>query len=79
MASRSHSFPNAPSPFRSASRVSLPGRGRFASVMLALGTILLMIVAGVLVVFTYLEAVEDAPREAAEDGFLLRPEVDMAK
>jgi hypothetical protein len=79
MASRSESVPHAPSPFRSASRVSIPGRGRFTSTLLALGVIALMVLAGVLVIFTYLHAVEDAPREAAEFGYINEPMVDMAK
>lgn len=79
MASRSESFPHAPSPFRSASRVSIPGRGRFTSAVLALGVIALMMLVGVLVVFTYLEAVEDAPQEAIEAGYVNEPMVDMAK
>jgi hypothetical protein len=77
MAAHSESFPHAPSPFRRATRPSIPGRGAFSSVMLALGTITLLMLGGVFIVLTYLAAVEDAPREAAEDGFVSHPLVNL--
>lgn len=74
-------------PFKRASKVTLPGRGRFTSAMLAIGAIVLMLLSGVLVFFIYdqtttqdegVQAQAQAQTDA-EHGEMRRPVVDLAK
>lgn len=75
-----HDIPSRVStPFKRASKVRVPGRGRFTSVMMALAVIGLIFAAGFLVVFIYTQTTEDAPHRAtqAEQGEIIRPMVDL--
>ncbi len=58
------SFPPTPSPFRRDSRVRVPGRGAFTSVLLAIATIGFIFFTGVAVVLIYHHAATGGAREA---------------
>lgn len=66
------------SPFHREPKPRVPGRGRFTSLLIALGTIALLVLAGIGVVFIYDEAVEDAPTEVAETWYRSGPLVDLS-
>lgn len=66
MAPRAGRLSRAPSPFGRDTDVRVPGRGTFTSLLLALGTVLLLFLVGVGVVLTYIGATQDAENEARE-------------
>lgn len=83
MTSHSRETPNRIStPFEREPKARVPGRGRFTSVMIAIGTILLILAAGALVVVVYDQTTtqesptaEDAEWDAEWD--IVRPEAEM--
>lgn len=70
-----------PPPFVQPPKERVPGRGRFTSVLLAVGAILLILASGILAVIFYTQTTEGAADSAtnAMPGEILRPMVDLSE
>lgn len=82
MASHVQDMPRGvPAPREQPPEERVPGRGRFTSVVLAIGAIALILASGIVAVFYYARSTEPNPEtpSGAQPGEILRPMVDLSK